>query len=157
MTLNSSQLTVLKAAINAETDPTFVAHRTNGATNQMADFYNVATSFYVWSSNYTVDQIADAIDNGITQLDSLTGSKRESLLWWADHKHDMTKATAQAAINDLCGSQNTLKAAILDGGKRVLKRGEALFSSGTGSLAIPGATTFEGSISDRDITNALSV
>jgi hypothetical protein len=158
MALTTAQLQALKTAIAAETDPEFVASRTAGATGEMAAFYNVNANpaFYVWRSNYSVTDIAAAIDGGITQLDALTASKRDSLLWWAERAHDMRQASAQAAINDLCGSQNTLKASLTDGGKRKLLRGEKLFSTGTGSLASPGSTTYEGSISNDDIVRALS-
>jgi hypothetical protein len=60
-------------------------------------------------------------------------------------------------VNDLCGSQNTLKSAVLDGGKRTLMRGERLYATGAGSLASPGATGYEGSISNDDIVRALEV
>jgi hypothetical protein len=157
MALTTQQLSTLKAAILAETDTAFVEFRTQGATGAMASFFNdlASPAFYVWKKNYTAAEIATAIDNGITQLDALTASKRDSLLWWADRSHDMTLATSQAAVNDLCGSQNTLKNAVLDGGKRKLLKGEKLFASGTGSLAAPGATTYEGSISNQDVVAAL--
>jgi hypothetical protein len=149
---------VLKAAIAAETDVAFVAARTQGATGEMAAFYNQPASpaFYIWRSNYTPQDIAKAIDNGITQLDGLTASKRDSLLWWAERSHDMMLAQSQAAVTDLCGSQNTLKTAVLDGGKRTLLRGERMFASGTGSLAAPGSTLYEGNIRNEDIVLALS-
>jgi hypothetical protein len=158
MSLSPAQLVTLKAAILAETDAAFVVARTEGATGEMAAFYNVvaAPAFYVWRSTYTPQDIATAIDKGITQLDGLTASKRDSLLWWAERSHDMRLAESQAAVNDLCGSQNTLKGAITDAGKRTLLRGERLFASGTGSLAAPGATTYEGSISNDDVVRALS-
>lgn len=157
--LTTEQLAVLKTAILAETDVDFVAARTAGATGEMAAFYNVTTAppYYVWRTNYTPADIAKAIDNGITQLDGLTPSKRDSLLWWAERNHDMTLAQSQAAVNDLCGSQNTLKAAVTAGGKRPLLRGERLFATGTGSLAAPGTTAFEGTIRNEDIVLALSV
>ena len=157
MALSTTQLPTLKTAILAETDPAFVQLRINGETGAMASFYNEATTFYTWQSNYSADQIATAIDKGITQLDALTGSKRDSLLWWAGRAHDMRNAQAQAAVNDLCGSQNTLKGAVLDGGKRVLLKGEKLYSSGMGTLASPGSTTYEGTISNEDVVNALRI
>jgi hypothetical protein len=158
MSLTTAQLATLKAAIAAETDAAFVTAREQGATGEMAAFYNQAAvpTFYVWRSNYTPQDIAKAIDNGITQLDGLTASKRDSLLWWAERQHDMTLAQSQAAVDDLCGSQNTLKAAVKDGGKRMLLRGERLFATGTGSLAAPGTTQFEGTIRNEDIVLALS-
>lgn len=155
--MTPAQLTTLKAAILAETDAGFVEARTLGQTSRMAAFYNVEASpaFYVWRKNYTPDLIADAIDNGITQLDGLTASKRDALLWWANRGHDASLAATQAAINDLCGSQNTLKAAVLDGGKRKVTRGERLFTTGTGSLSAPGAPGFDGIFTESDIGVAL--
>ena len=155
--MTPAQLSVLKAAILAETDPAFVELRTAGAVGAMADFYNEPSTFYVWRSNYSADQIATAIDKGITQLDALTGSKRDSLLWWASRPHDMRGANAQAAVNDLCGSQNTLKAAVTDGGKRVITKGERLFSTGTGTLAAPGATSREGQVAADNVVQAVNL
>lgn len=157
--MTPEQLQTLADAIAAETDPAFVEYRTQGATGAMASFYNVQATpvFYVWRSNYTPDLIADAIDLGITQLDGLTASKRDSLLWWATRTHDATLAQTQAAINDLCGSQNTLKNAVLDGAKRPVTRGEKLYCTGTGKLASPAVTSFEGAISNRDIEFALEL
>lgn len=156
MALTPAQLPVLKAAILAETDSAFVEYRNNGDNGQMAAWFNepFVPTFYVWRADYTSDQIAAAIDNGITQLDALTASKRDSLLWWAGRSHDMRKASVQAAVNDLCGSQNTLKSAVLDGGKRGLLKVERLFATGTGSLAAPGSTSFDGQITSADITDA---
>jgi hypothetical protein len=159
MALSPAQLPTLKAAILAETDAGFVADRTASNTPAMAKFYNVDASpnFYVWRSNYSVDQIAAGIEGGITQLDGLTASKREVLLWWAERSHDMRSAASQAAVDDMTGSQNTLKASVLDGGKRKVKRGEKLFTTGTGSLAVPGAAPYEGDISENDVVAALQL
>lgn len=155
--LTTAQLQTLKAAILAETDPTFVTYRTNGQTGLMAAFFNVQASpaFYVWRSAYTPDLKAAAIDNGITQLDGLIASKREVLLWWANRTHDARLAATQAAMSDMTGSQNTLKAALVDGAKRAVTRGERLYVTGTGSLASPGTAVFEGSITEQHIGAAL--
>lgn len=159
MALTPQQLPALKAAILAETDPAFVEYRGQSATGAMAAFYNVEASpaFYVWKSNYTREDVAIGIENGITQLDALTASKRDSLLWWAERSHDMRTTICQTAVNDLCGSQNVLKKAILDNGKRKVRRGERIFCTGTGSLAAPGATTYEGAISENDIVAAVQL
>jgi hypothetical protein len=157
--MTPEQLTTLKAAILAETDAGFVEYRTQGATGAMAAFYNeqAAPAFYVWRSSYTPDLIANAIDVGVTQLDGLTASKRDSLLWWANRQHDARLAQTRAAINDLCGSQNTLKNAVLDGAKRPVTRGEKLYCTGAGTLASPAAAGFEGTVSNADIVAALEV
>ena len=97
--LTAQQLPALKAAILAETNPDFVFARDNGQTGVMAAFFNTEASpaFYIWRANYTPDQIVSAIENGGTQLDGLTASKRECLLWWSRSAHDMRTAVCQAA------------------------------------------------------------
>lgn len=159
MALTPQQLPALKAAIAAATDPEFVFARENGQTGVMASWFNAEASpvFYLWSANYTPEQIVAAIEAGGTQLDGLSASKRECLLWWSRTPHDMRTAVCQAAANDYCGTQNQLKGAVIDGGKRKVKRGERIFCTGTGSLASPGTSTYEGSISDTDISNALQL
>jgi hypothetical protein len=154
--MTPEQLGILKAAVLAETDVDFVAARTEGNNTKMAQFYSgpAVPTYYVWRSVYTPDQIALAIEAGITQLDALTASKREVLLWWAERSHN--PANSQSAIDDMCGSQNTLKNAVKDGGKRTVNKGERLFCTGTGSLAAPGTTTFEGTITSADIRDAVN-
>lgn len=157
MALTVEQLQVLRAAILAETDAEFVVARTEGATGRMADFFNVIASpaYYVWRKVYTPDQIAEAIEVGITQLDALTAAKREVLLWWAERPHN--PANSQTAIADMCGSQNTLKAAVIAGGRRRATRAEKLLvASGNGAVATPSVLGFEGALRGDDISLALS-
>ena len=157
--MTPAQLTTLKAAILAETDPAFAELRQVGAVGAMADFYNAdaSPSYYAWRSTYSPDMIRDAITNGITQLDALTGSKRDSLLWWAQGTHDARRPAVQSAINDLCGSQNVLKSAVTDGAKRLALRGERLFATGIGTLASPGVLVYEGQVSNDDVIQAINL
>jgi hypothetical protein len=159
MALTPQQLPALKAEILAETNPDFVFARENGQTGVMASFFNAEESpaFYLYRANYTPEQIVNAIEAGGTQLDGLTASKRECLLWWSQSSHDMRTAICQSAANDYCGTQNALKTAVLDGGKRKVTRGERIYCTGTGSLAAPGTSTYEGAISDNDVSNALQL
>jgi hypothetical protein len=63
--MTPAQLLTLKAAIAAETDPTFVALRNAGATGAMADFYNVShATFVVWKTFVSLNAIGDKI-NGV--------------------------------------------------------------------------------------------
>lgn len=61
--LTPEQLATLKAAILAETDPTFVAARTEGNNATMAAFYaaDANPAFYVWRSVVNTDDVFDAI------------------------------------------------------------------------------------------------
>lgn len=62
--LTAPQLATLKAAILAETDPTFVAARAQGATGVMAEFFRAPSSpaFYAWKSSVETESIFEAID-----------------------------------------------------------------------------------------------
>lgn len=120
--------------------------------------YNLPASpaYVIWRAQYTPEQKAAAIDAGITQLDALTASKREVLLWWANRTHDARTAAAQTAMSDMTGSQNTLKAALQDGAKRNATRAERVFATGTGSTASPGTSAIEGAITLVDVLAACS-
>lgn len=62
--MTPGQLTVLKAAIAAETDPVFVDHRANGNNSGMSIWFAqpVNPAFYVWKSSVNTDDVFDAIN-----------------------------------------------------------------------------------------------
>lgn len=124
----------------------------------IASWYNlVHASWWVWLTNYSSDAIRKAIittSGAANQMDALTAGKRESLLWMIGSSLDMSLASIQSSIDDLCGSQNTLKNAIKDGGKRKAKNYEKLDSTGTGSLGSPATLGYEGDLSGDDVEAA---
>lgn len=153
--LTPEQKTTLKAAIDA--DPVLSAFpNTSDGAFEIAAALNqpAAPAFYVWRTQYTAEQMRAAIINGITQLDALTASKRDSLLWLAEGTVNCGLAATRAAFNDLTGSQNTLKAAVLDGGKRTATRAEKILATGTGSFADPAVAGWEGTLSYQDVQAA---
>lgn len=149
--LTQTQFSALKTV--AQADPTAAGFITSGDDLALAGWFNtVDATYWVWRNRYTVQQMADAIDLGITQLDALTASKRDSLLWWVGRDHDASVPQARVAINDLCGSQNTLKNALLDGAKRNATRAEKVLAvqvqgTDTGSVSNPMKAAFEGAMS----------
>ena len=151
--LSPAQITALRALVAAE--PTLATAILTGNDQAVAAWCNAEASpaFYGWRAKYTSDLIVAAIDAGITQVDGLSASKRDTLLWWAGRDHDATLAATRTAIDDLTGTQNTLKAAVLDGAKRKLTRAEKLLSTGTGSLAVPATTTLDGPITGEDASS----
>lgn len=156
--LTESQLTTLKADILA--DPILSEWAATGRMAQeIADEYNkLATPVYiVWRTKVTPEEWADAIigGGGASQLDALTASKRDSLLWACSWPLDPSKPEVRAALDDFCGSQNNLKAAIQAEEKRSATRAEKLFAMGTGTTASPATLTFEGFISYQDVEAAL--
>jgi hypothetical protein len=60
----------------------------------------------------------------------------------------------RAALDDFCGSQNTLKAALQAAEKRNATRAEKLFSTGTGSTASPATMSFEGQLTYQQVEAA---
>ena len=158
MALTPAQQATLKAYI--QNDATLNAQPNNNAGNgEIANALNAKASpaWYVWLTAYTPELKAQAIDNGITQVDNLTASKRDTLLWWAGRTHDASKAATQQAMTDLCGSQNTLKAALIDGAKRKARLLEKVLSTGTGTLASPATMGYEGAITADEVEQVRSL
>lgn len=58
----------------------------------------------------------------------------------------------RAAIDDLCGSQNTLKAALLAAEKRTCTVAEKVLSTGSGTNASPATLGWEGVLSGNDMS-----
>lgn len=59
----TAQITALRNAIDAETDPVFVGYRNEGATGLMSQWFNQLTSpaHVVWSTGVDVNTLLDAI------------------------------------------------------------------------------------------------
>jgi hypothetical protein len=150
--LTDAQRATLKADILAATDQATIDARSGGRNDvALAEIYNAPASpaFVVWRTSLTSAQARAAITggDGLAQLDNLTASKRDTLLWVFQDTTYPVNAAQRAAIEGLCGSQNTLKAAILAAQKRSATRAEKVLATGTGSDANPGTLTFEGSLS----------
>lgn len=157
MALKPAQKTKLLAAIAA--DPVLAAFpNTNDGAFEIAQLLNIDSNpaFVVWRRNYNPSQIREAITSAATQLDNLTASKRQSLLWWAEGTYDMGKVATRAAVTDFTNGFATLQNALLDGGKRTVLRIEAVLATGTGTQADPGKLVWEGPISYQDVFEARS-
>ena len=158
--LTQEQLAVLKADILA--DPVLSQWAATGRMAQeIADAYNLTASpaWVVWRTEVTAEEWRAAIigGGGASQLDALTGSKRDSLLWAVNDTLDPSVPAVRTALDDFCGSQNTLKAAIAAAEKRNALRCEKLFSSGTGSTASPAMMGYEGTLTYQDVEAALAL
>ena len=164
MALTTAQLQTLKAAIAAETDPTFVAYRTNGDNGMMAAFYNQPSSpaFIVWRTAVPQDEITQ---NGFdwVRVDNLSVGKARIWEWMFGNTlrvFNPSKANVRAGIEAVwkgTAADLAVRAAVYTHCKRAAKRCEALYSTGTGSDAVPGLLVFEGSINPFDITLALNL
>ena len=155
--LTAAQMTTLAAAIRADTDQAVIDALDIRNDVLLAELYNAATAHVVWRSVLTAEAARSAITGGagLAQLDNLTAGKRDSLFWTLDGDTFPANADQRAAINDLCGSQNALKAAILAAQKRTCTKAEKLFATGTGSDASPATLGWEGTLSYTDVGVAL--
>ena len=150
--LDSNKLALLKADIIAQAFPGgWLAEEIAHWYNQPAD-----PAWYVWRSSVTAAEWRNAVigGGGATQLDGLAASKRESLLWALSDTLNPSVANVRAALDDFCGSQNTLKAAIAAVQKRTATRAEKLFSTGDGSSGSPATMGFEGRLTYQDVEAA---
>jgi hypothetical protein len=150
--LTHEQLLVLKAdiAANAASLPPFAA--------EIAEVYNqqAVPAFVVWKTEVTAQEWRHAIvgGGGAAQLDALTASKRDALLWATEDVMNPSDPEVRAAIDDWCGSQNTLKAALVAVQKRNATRAEKLLATGTGTTASPATMGWEGNLTYQDVEAA---
>lgn len=149
--LTTSQLSTLKAVALA--DPTAAQYIANGNDNELAEWFNQPQTFVVWRSVLTPELARAAIIQGATQLDGLTVGKRDSLFYLVSGNLNVSEASVRAAIDDLCGGQNTLKAFLVAAQKRTTTRAEKALASGTGTDAVPAILGWEGWISGNDSSN----
>lgn len=167
--LTTEQLAVLKTAILAETDATFVAARTEGNNTLMAQFYAVeaAPTFYVWRKTLSRHEILTGkSDDGttfawaagayITRSQGERDAFRE--MFNSTGSVDPSLASIQAAFADIFsgtgGAGNRAHITALS--RRTVNRGERLFCTGTGSKAVPGAAGYDGTLTSEDVRNALA-
>ena len=139
-------------------DPVISSMNPNTQAQEIAALYNLpaAPAWTVWRTSVSAVEWRGAIigGGGATQLDALTASKRDSLFWAVEQTLNPSVAAVRAALDDFCGSQNTLKTAIQAVQKRGATKAEKLFSSGTGSVASPATMTFEGNLTYQDVEAA---
>lgn len=181
--MQASLYPAFKTAILAETDPTFVALRQANETGQMADWYNQDTTFVVWRSTATTDEILNGVSGAnLTPVDTPDSSQ----LWM---NRALACQTKQMNLQMLLQRQGTLPVgklnirqtlsdalqnvpagaggALLDAGwagagkvksiiSRVCNRAEKVWATGTGTSGVPGDLgAFEGRVTNDDILNAL--
>lgn len=159
--LTDAQLSTFKAAINAETDPAFVALRTAGSTGLMAEWYNVDSTFIVWKTRVTIEEVGDAIKSaaiiGLTslkmqRLQLLTGDLSGGNI----NPSNADRRAGFDAVFDGTGDDAVTRTQLAALWKRPALRGEKVFATGTGTTGTPGLLVYEGMITDTDIVRALA-
>lgn len=158
--IQANQTSIAYSGGNAAISAVFAQESLNAGDAQLiSEWYNLLTSpaQYAWANTRSRMDCRRAVMNtagSANQLDALMPGKRDSLLWAIDDIVDCRLAAVRTSIDDLCGSQNVLKAAILDSFKRQLRNVEKVFSiNGAGTQASPHDYVFEGTVNGNDISD----
>jgi hypothetical protein len=159
MHLSAAQLTVLRNAILAETDPELVALRTAGATGAMAEWYNRGSTFVVWKTLVPNSEVGRAfVASSLSAMTSGNNDRLVSFALWNPEGVQPFRADHRQFFDDVFSpaSGAATRAALLTLWKRFATRAERLYATGTGSDATPGQLVVEGSVDDADIVRALA-
>lgn len=159
--LTPAQLTLLNTAIQAETDPAFVAWRLEGATGQMQAFMNQSSTTVVWRSSVPQDEI---MQNGFdwVQVDNLSVGKARIWEWLFNNRAQSmnpSKANVRAGIDEAwkgTAAMLAVRDAVYVHCKRFATRAEKVFATGTGTTLEPALLGWEGQVSDYDVVRAIS-
>lgn len=143
--LTPAQMQTLKAL--AAADPTAAGYMSTGDDIPLAAWYNAPTTYVIWHPEVTLERWDDHMIEGITQMDALTVGKRDTLFVVTSRTRDCRDPDVRTAIDDLTGTQNTLKARLLAACKRTATRAEEALSTGTGTTAAPGTAAWVGVLS----------
>lgn len=158
--LTTAQLTTLRTAIFAETDPAFVVHREAGATGAMGDYINnTLTSTIVWRTSVKQDEI---MMNGFdwSQVDNLTVGKARIWEWLFDNQQSVinpSKVNVRAGIDECwkgTAAMLAVRAAIYVHCKRAATWAEKLYLAGAGTDSAPATLVFEGRVSEYELVRA---
>ena len=143
--LTPAQVASLRTLAN--TDPIASGYVATADDIALASWFNEVTVHVVWRTTLNPEMSRLAIIEGATQLDALTIGKRDSLFWLCSGNLNPSITSVRAAIDDLCGTQNTLKGALQSAQKRTATRAEKALASGTGTTANPATMTYESLLS----------
>ena len=158
MSLSQSQLTTLKAAILA--DPVLVTFVNSGQYAPIAASMNAnaSPSWTVWKSSVPMVEIGKKINGAeLGGLTTANHTRLQTIIQISGGFINPSLADQRAFFDDVfsgAGGTNT-RANLLVLWKRLATRAEKLFSTGTGSDAVPATLVFEGSLSSVDIEEAL--
>ena len=160
MALTPAQIQTLKAAILAETNATFVALRTSGATGAMAEWYNVAINPVqkAWITNQPPQDSDDAPD--YSTFDSISAGKRESWGFFLAYPRDFTRNKVRKWVTDVWGNATAASnaEAILQAATRNATRGEVVFGGTTRTTGTVSALQLDrvGTLSNEDVVLAVN-
>lgn len=157
--LTPAQATTLAAALRAETNQTVIDALAIRNDNGLTDWCNATTSYIVWRTSVPLEEI---MRNGMdwTRVDNLSVGKAR--IWdWLSRLGTInpSQVNVRAGIDATwvgTAADLAVRAAVYTHCKRAATWAEKLFASGTGSNAVPGTLTFDGTLQQSDVSAALN-
>jgi plastocyanin len=162
MQLTTAQLQTLKNDINANTDPEFAAFRTAGNAGQMAEWYNVDSTFIVFKPTELTTSIGDVISYVAVAALTDANVNKLNLFYTTQPSNfepahaDQRQYLADVFSGALGGAGQATRDALDALYRRAALKGEKLYCTGTGTTVAPGAlnATAQGDITTQNILDA---
>ena len=153
--LTSQQYATLKAHILASPELAALPNNSDGAFG-IAALMNLpaAPDWTVWRTNVTVRETGKAFNGAEwAGMTSANHTRLVDVAAWVGMGYDASRSDIQAMFNDIWSGAGgaTTRANLLVLWKRLATRAEKLFSTGTGSNAVPATMSFEGQLSPDDV------
>jgi hypothetical protein len=161
MALNEAQLTIFRAALAAETDPELVGYREAGMAALISEWYNrpASPTKIVWRTSVSNDEIGDAMNGTeVAGMSSLNMQRAQMLANYSSGFQNPSRFDRRDAFERIfsgASGQNT-RAALAIIWRRTTNRIEALFAVGTGTNESPATLGYEGTLTDLDVSRAVS-
>ena len=157
--MDAAQLATFKADIEANADGTVVAALAAGDSGAIAAWYNLDASpdWTVWRSSLTSAELQK--ETVWTELIGRSQGERDTYrILLANASVDPSDANIRQAFTDIFSGVGgaATRTALLVAAKRLATNAEKLFSTGTGSNAVPAILGYEGSVSYQDVGQALN-
>lgn len=165
MPLTPAQLTTFKDDIEANTDPVVVQGLSDGNDGDIANWYNLEANpnYWIFRNLVSSDEVRDAIDaKNIADLTTADRGRTVDLLnIRLERGFSGSNPRDRSAWDDIfsAASGNESQQAILALWTRLSSNGENVFALWTGdgvAAATADTTSFQGSISSRDVRDALN-
>lgn len=156
MALTSAQKAALKTDVLADPELSQLSPGPDNAVIIAQAYAQApAQACVVWRTVMTPAMSRAAIISASTQVDGLTASKRDTLLWMVGDTLNPSDSAVRAGLDDVTGSQATLKAAIQAAEKRNANRLEKLFATGSCTSLSPSTMAIEGTIAYPEVMDAM--
>jgi hypothetical protein len=160
MNLTDAQKATLKTHILASANADVIAARTIRNDVELARLYNLNSSFIVYKTSVTLNAIGLAFE--YTGVAALTSANNERLNVFANYNPvsaDPRRSDVRQFFEDVfsVAAGATTRANLIALWKRPATVAESVFTTGTGSDAVPGALVVEGTISVSEISAVMNL